>query len=252
MRLTIPRDFSALLEYRKLLEVLADESKAIVLFVKLMVHLGYEVESSGAAGFMSEEDDFIFQRTIPFQCDQPMTLLTACGLLKKVPGGWECPLFLYYNASLDPNWIPDDTDESWKTFRNGQAMMAKDAPSIAESLPAQSWYIDQARVTDDRMNKILMLVKTIDAILKTGKRSPSQFEPPLIQASNWVLTEYSDVEVSVILRRAFEVSRRKNLPPGFNRSTIVFLEKWEDAVKLLMPADGYVKWQRKIQHGDSQ
>lgn len=232
-------------------ELLGDRHRATLLFIALWTHLGYEVESTGAAGFMSDTDEFVFQRILPGQIDAPMRVLEASGFLKKVPGGWECVIFTHYNAQLDANWIPDETDEQWKKFIDGKNDMAKDVPLIFESIPTQSWFLEKTgKIEPAMMKKAILLIKMVDGILKVGKRPPAEYEPPLIGAAISVIQERTDVEISVILRRAYEVSRRKTLPPGFTRSTNVFLERFDDAVALLLPADGYVKWSKKVTHRD--
>jgi hypothetical protein len=251
MTLRIPRDFTQLLQFRKMEELLGDRHRATLLFIALWTHLGYEVESTGAAGFMADIDEFIFQRILPGQIDAPMRVLEASGFLKKVPGGWECLLFCHYNAQLDANWIPDETDDAWRKFIDGKTAMAKETPLILESIPNQSWFLEKTgKVEDAMMKKAILLVKMIDGILKVGKRAPAEFEPPLIGAAISVIQEWTDIQISVILRRAYEVSRRKTLPPGFTRSTMVFLERFEDVVALLLPAEGYIKWSKRVTHRD--
>lgn len=196
----------------------------------LWIELGYSVESTGAAGFLSEKDEFVFKS---YGIDTPLALLTLAGFLKKVPGGWECKMFIHYNAQLDASWIPGDSDESWQLFLNGRAKMAEQSSEILAALPSQSWFSMTGKIEEGVMKKIVLLVKIIDAILKVGKRPPAEFEPPLIHAGLAIITEWPETKINVILRRAFEVSRRKNLPPGFTRSTIVFLEKFDDIVTLL-------------------
>ena len=248
MTLRLPRDFSSLIQFRKLEELLGDRARATLLFIALWVELGYSVESTGAAGFLSDTDEFVFQRIPPAQIDAPMKTLEASGFINKVPGGWECPIFTFYNAALDASYIPDDSDELWKNFTNGKQEMARGASAILESIQPQCWFWKEGKIEPALMQKALLLIKMVDAILKLGKRPPAEFEPPIIHAAIEVINGWSDTKISVILRRAFEVSRRKNLPPGFTRSTVIFLERFEDVVALLLPADGWVKFSKRATH----
>jgi hypothetical protein len=247
--LKFPRDISHVTELRKMTMILGDEGRAILLWFALMVQLGYECESTGVAGFLADSDEFIFVKSLHFPCDTPIAILEKSGLLLKEKGGWRCPIFEFYNAELDSSFVPPDVDANWKTFRSGQKAMLEETPQLLQDMPPTSWFLEDGRKLEEpEMRRVVMLVKSVDAILRVGKRGPTEYDLPHVHAAAAIIRDYSDVKIMVILKRGFEVTRKRGLPVGLPRNTLRFLQRWEDVIAAIMPSDGFERWAKRSQH----
>lgn len=240
MILKRPRDFACLNQFVRLRKVLGDSS-AVIVVDGLWTQLGYQLEIHGASGFFEFKDAELFLRSLPIPQDQKpvvMSALLESGFLRVQGHDFDCPLFLYYNPELDKNYIPDAN--KWYIYDRARNQMEEDKSATVTKLPKDCWFVEETRVMPGDMNRIVMLVKTVDGILKLGRRAPEEYDTPLIHAALRVIQSHTDARLDIILKRLW-IKRSTN---GIPRNTVAVLNQFEDVLVAIMPNDGFLNWAR--------
>lgn len=238
MILKRPRDFYCFNQYRNIMKVLG-ESSAIIVLDMLWIHLGYQVEVHGVSGFLERDAMGMLLRELPIpqpQLEKVVPALLQSKLLRARGEHFECPLFTYYNPEIDANYIPDDS--KWHLYDRARSQYVEDSSETTAKIPKDSWVVNGEKVTPADMNRIVMLVKTVDGILKLGKRTPAEFDPPLIHAASRVIREFSEAQLSVVLKRLWLKKNTSGIP----RSTAQLLNDFNSVMIAIMPNDGFLKW----------
>lgn len=244
MNLTLPRDFESYNCFRKFKSLIGHHStaheKAVYVFVKLWTELGYQVDIHGGSGVFKNSERELFGDSIgdPAHFDK----LVQSEVL--IPSGedWVCPMFTMTNRELDKDHIPFTArGRLVQNFNRKHAKLSKAATPFVAKLPPESWTLEGgATIKPDQMRRIVMLIKTIDSVLRLTDRLPENYTPGLIHDTLRVVTNYSDDKVTIIMRR---LHIKKTT--GMRRSTDYLLANFDEMVAKIMPDDGYVQWSRE-------
>ena len=124
------------------------------------------------------------------------------------------------------------------SFQRKRSKIESGAVSFVSQLPKEcSFNSGSAPLTPEQLRRAVMLIKTLDAVLKIPDRKPEKYTPGMIQAAVDVGSRYSEEKIVTILCR---LNLKKNT--GMRNETGSLLEKFDELVVRIMPNDGYVKW----------
>jgi hypothetical protein len=209
------------------------------LILRLWIQFGLETESTGSSGFLSDASVHCFEKNIPFEIQNVIEKLVACGLLKRVEGGFRADMFVWYNQSLDVNFIDDNSGKaSYATFLDQQEIAGTESNSILAKLSPLCFQEGTRKREAAEVRKIMMLIKTLDGIFGLPRRKPENYDPGIMDAAGRLLAKYPYHQIEIVLLRMWQ--KRGNL--GIPKKTSWFLENFEEAQAKIAPPDGYTKW----------
>jgi hypothetical protein len=243
MTLSLPRDFQAYSCYRRLRDMIGDNA-ALCLFVRLWVELGYQIDVHGGSGVFSKKEAQAFLDSLPIGPEKTAAFGSLVNSQCLIPSGedYVCPMFVLANKDLDANYVPDSQRaQLLSAFNKRIQKIDKNAIPFTATIPPECWSVDDRIMTQEEMKRAVMLIKTIDAVLRSPDRQAYDYTPGLCQAALQVTKDYTENKLHVILRTMFI----KRSTCGLNRSTEYYLNHFEDVVLKLMPDEGFIKWSKK-------
>ena len=243
MLLTFTRDIALTNQFWRLKKLIGEEH-AWVLWIHLWINLALQAEFvHGAVGHFAGSEEKAFREGLPIPIDDPITVLLKAGFLEVESGGWSCKMFLNGNEKMDWDYIEADTDERVELWRQGLQRVCSETPEAIRSLPVECLTDkDGNPIPTDRLTRAVMLIKTLDGVLKFARRKPEQFSVRLVQAAAAVVERFpDDLQREVILKRFFF----KRSIKGFPRQTERLLHDWDQAMMLVYPDEGWQRWAHK-------
>jgi hypothetical protein len=242
MILKKPRDYACFSQFSKLSKLLGEGSALIVIEV-LWVQLGYQVEIHGTSGFLAQGDVEIYLRALPIpdpQKPEVMPALLASEWLKPRGEHYECPLFFHYNPEIDKDFIPDDSRHY--LFDRAREQYLHESSGVVANVPPDCWTVsDDVKITPAEMNRIVMLVKTVDGILRLGKRESHEYDMALVHTGYRVIQQFTELQLGIILKRLWLKKNARGIP----RNTVQLLNDFDNVMIAIMPNDGFLKWARR-------
>ena len=239
LKVSWPSHLSATHAVKRLSAIMGGDDVRVkyILFI-LWENLAMALESSGAAGYISDADLFIMQNgcPVPNLTDK----LIAAGLLQRQQGGAFCPMFSYYNSHLDASYLPDDATTSYATFKQSQDILTSAAYSVVEQLDPLAWLReDGTKMPPEALKECVLLIKTLDSILGLGRRAPAEFDVGLIAAASRLAARFPRDYIEVVLLRMFQ---KKGSALGFPKRVSYILENFDVVASKVAPPNGYDKW----------
>jgi hypothetical protein len=238
MILKIPRDIYSYPEYRRLETESITKAEARMLFTELWVTLGFQCSSHGKTGVFHTEDIEVFDRSTGIR--DGVKMLKRAGILKDrksrgLPFVF-CELFAKFNWEIDKDHIPQNRLASaWQHFAKKYGDLKTNGTKGIQRK------ILKADLTSEQYNAAVVLVRTIDAILKFDDRTEEEWTPGLVQDAHVVCERTEEIKRHVFLK--FFYVHRGGL--SFPRDTGYVLRNWTEIVWKNMPNDGWVEWDKR-------
>lgn len=208
-----------------------DDSGAVL---RLWLELGALTRSTGRIGFLPESAvalTGLSLQQIQAAADGPVALL------KRVDGGWECPLFMRTNTHLDPQRINNQRRGSLaasvrKDWRRVDVLAAQELPL----LPAESFvYPDGSVIPLDTVRKARALVRLLDNTLGLRERGFKDFPPGLCALAAQALRESSEEEINQVAVWILHHRNQGTAHPAIPATTEQALENWSVLVDSASP-----------------
>jgi len=216
------------------------------LFLRLWCDLAFQARLHGETGVYRAQDLPLFCRSVD-RADADK-LLKECGLVKERENGdlW-CPIFYEHNAHLDKSWVPPTSKwlSDWIEFQ--RRLEASADLAMTSKLPKEAWYLPGGEVVPEGiMNRAMVIIQSIDVILRTRKRDYSTVSVALAQGAAGVALRHSPTKISVVLKRFLAMSRPQlnpMLPPTTEQAVLHF----DDLIMLVCPDEGFGSWLKRIE-----
>lgn len=241
MKVSWPSHICSMHQSKRLLAIVGgDWAKVRVIIFELWENLTWSLESTGAAGYLSDADAFIFAQNLCIPIPNLIDKLVASGWLERQRGGAYCAVYSYYNKNLDASYLADDDTTSFGTFKASQEILTSAAYSVLEQADPLIWLNeDGTKRTPEAMRRCILLVKTLDSILGLGRRRPAEFDVGLVQSASRLCNAHPADYIEVVLLRLFQ---KKGTALGFPKRTSYILENFEVVCSRVAPPDGFDRW----------
>jgi hypothetical protein len=133
--------------------------------------------------------------------------------------------------------VPDEkVREHDFMFKRRYDKHLKGSPEIVKKLDPSLWKLPDGRsISPLVMNRVIVTIKTVDAILRLGERRVNRFSQGLITAALDVVTKHDEIALKVYLKR---MSLFKKLT-GVPRDAEIVLQRFDAVLKMIMPTEGW-------------
>lgn len=224
------------------------ESRAKSLVFDLWLQLAMELESHGGAGFIEAASEHLMNSEMaklsPPLLD-PLPKLTACGFLEKHEsgGGWLCPIFQFYNRSLDKNYIPEDETNDYDGFKKRMEKLGLECLGQLQDIDPGCWLKENGeRMTPGEMRSCLLLIKAIDSTLALGPRKSNEYDRGLVDAAARIVLKHDWKKVEMVLLRL----EQKKHSTAIQRRTSWCLSNFEQLICAIAHPGGWDDWFRNL------
>jgi hypothetical protein len=248
--MNLPRDFQSHPSFQNLVARIGNEPMATHIFIGLWVQLDYQAELHGRAGGFLKDQAANFSRWLKADTDLPITALQSARLLVDDPDPdyWLCKWFRQENLELDANHRErGDYRKQFYSLVNPKKIILGTA-RLVEELPPAIWEKgDGSRMTPSEMNRAVVLIRTVDQILKRPEpRDIDQYETGLIADAHRVTSELTDAKLEIILcglaMRLYGKTRGRHMPDTVIPSqTEMLLKQFGDVAAQVCPMEGILK-----------
>lgn len=240
----IPDDIELSFQFRELNKSFG--GKAWIIFGILWSQLAAQAKTHGRAGMYERRWFHHLCSALEkagVETAEVEAKLVESEMLRESGDDYFCPIFAGCNHEMDWSHIPETSEWSkqWDSFMQ---TTARNGLQVQRKLPKPVWYLPRGgTVPTAVMNRAIVLISTLDQILRTP-RKPESMTPFLIQAAVAVVGDHTDLKLSVVLRRFLSLSR-PSLSPKLPRTTEDCLRHFDDLIVGIMPNDGFVDWLKK-------
>ncbi len=249
---SIPRDYRLFNCYTRLKTLLKhDDQMTTYAVVMLYQQLAIQATMYGHVGFFKESEVEAFLLTVVIEAEYRHSLMQhfeKAGYLTRheVFGvkGWFCESFHDNNFRLDKDY----TEVTGPVITNVGKLMkaaAEATLNLYQRIPRDCWLdLEGKQIDSTKMNEALLFIRTVDGIMQRSPRKEDQFTPSVIQSAVQIVTKFSQPKLLAIFRVWYPKARSESRSIKLPRTTEQALEKFDDLVFLLMPAEGWELWGR--------
>lgn len=256
MKFVTPRDWESTSAFARLVvqchkaELPHPRVTATYLYFRLWTELAYQMALHQEPGRFDRRsaDGFVVMTETPGVTSAAVVfgLFELAEILVPMEYGWFCPHFASDNYWQGYGWI--DGDEKRKVlsrWREGNECARQGANQTAAIFSDELWLGDDGvRVSPEKMNAMIVLVRNADSICKCEEREPADFTPAIMRAARAIVFTMKPDNLEMVLRRIYYLSRQTRPDFRIPRDPEQLLASFKQIVPIICPEELWKDWEK--------